>query len=397
MIPTHDNLSLAVFLYRRSSYSLNADGNWEGILPEDMSFTEVMDALDRYDMRGMICDEQSRKFDFAAPPSRFFISIEEFLQSPNRRVSIPDGFYIADLDYCHPTDEKCPEVIKNYILTVRFFEMVGKNFADDIRPLGGDKTLVFLSDRKLEITSEFCEKDLIGAPRLDDFIQDFVTSNVHTQQKRTIFNSVLFNIFDRKTEVKFSDLLAITDSLIEQVNASYQLYVSEFSFQKVKAEVEREKLEFTTRLNKIFSDIQNQLLAIPAAMILVGGQMKQVNAFSLSNILIWLGSLVFSILMLLLIRNQRNTLAAIKNEIDHQWELIGGSHQAVSGLFEKSYTFIANRHTHQQTLLTIVSGLVILGLILSTVLLAWYSGVELDSWLSKASACIQSIVEALRL
>src|SRR5690606_22892972 len=109
-------------------------------------------------------------------------------------------------------------------------------------------------------------------------------------------------------------------------------------FQKVKAEVEREKLEFTTRLNKIFSDIQNQLLAIPAAMILVGGQMKQVNAFSLSNILIWLGSLVFSILMLLLIRNQRNTLAAIKNEIDHQWELIGGSHQAVSGLFEKSYT-----------------------------------------------------------
>lgn len=396
MITTDNKLELAIYLYRKTHPSLNSDRNWEGILSEEEDFSVVMEAIERHEMRGMVCEPESRKFDFQAPPGRFFASLSDFLLLPQKRTTVPAEFYIADLDYYHPKDlDKCPDIIRRYIVAVNLFDVIERKFSDDVRTIGSEKTLVFLGQRKLEITAEFEEEDLKNLEEQSAFIEDFALSTVHVQQKKTIFSSALFHLFEGKNKVKFSELLAIFGKLIEDVNAGYQLYVSEFSFQKVRAEVEREKLEFTTKLNKVFSDIQNQLLAIPAALILVGGQIKQADSLTPSNLLIWLGALVFSILMRLLIGNQRNTLAAIKGEIDHQWDLIEGEHKSVAGKFKDSYEGLEKRYVQQQRLLSFVWYLVISGLVLSTIILAWYSGFDFNQCWKYAFDSVKSILGQL--
>ncbi|MDR7375473.1 hypothetical protein J2X19_000131 [Rhodoferax ferrireducens] len=42
------------------------------------------------------------------------------------------------------------------------------------------------------------------------------------------------------------------------------------------------------KLNKTLSEIQNQLLAMPVALVLVGGQMAPDTGLSIKNLVIWL-------------------------------------------------------------------------------------------------------------
>ena len=138
--------------------------------------------------------------------------------------------------------------------------------------------------------------------------------------------------------------------------------------------LEKEKLDATTKLNKVFSDVQNQLLAIPAALILVGGQMEDAGgSWTSKNIVIWLGCLVFAILMNLLIRNQCHTLQAVKQEIDQQWLQIKGKYHSVADRFESSYGQLNHRYRHQIWLIRVISLLVSISLAVSTGMLLWFS------------------------
>ena len=83
--------------------------------------------------------------------------------------------------------------------------------------------------------------------------------------------------------------------------------------------------------------------------------------------------MVFTVLMSLLIRNQRHTLRAIKEEIAQQKEQLKTKFQAISERFEDIYDEIDKRHTHQTRLILVVDILVALTFCIITMLLIWLS------------------------
>lgn len=384
-----DPLDLAILLRREMQQSrINEDGNSEGVLPTHMDFQQVLDAIEHCDLRGPSDDSASRKLEFSLPP-HYYLSMEMLLRAPARRVEPPSNFYVEDLDYRYSVGaDNLPSEISQYLQACRLFHALTQ-VADDERRLAGMVTLVFLHNQKLEITTEYGKEHLRDLPRLEEFEQQYFISSTHKQQKATILRTALFNIFSGQSKVSLSDILERFSEFVEHVESSYQLYVSEFSFQKVKAEIEKEKLEFTTKLNKVFSDIQNQLLAVPAALILIGGQMENGGTWSIKNLLIWSGAMVFALLMNLLINNQRHTLRAIKLEIDQQWDLIQGKHKTVADQFKDNYRQLDDRYAHQHRLLGTVSALVAAALAFATGMLLWYS----VSWL----LFLQSVIWGIAL
>jgi hypothetical protein len=108
--------------------------------------------------------------------------------------------------------------------------------------------------------------------------------------------------------------------------------MSKFSYDDVKKEVEKEKVDFIVRLNKVFSDIQTQLIGVPVSVILAADKLKignlavndpnKFHGISLTNILVILAIGFYAIVLAMLIRNQNNTLEAIKDEIDHHESLL---------------------------------------------------------------------------
>lgn len=370
-LPT-DKLELSILLFKRMQNRRLVDGQLSGKIGENIDFEALRTALDNAGL--LINAKAANRALESYVASGFFESLDDVLASPARRITAPSRFYLADLDCLYSGNvAESPPVVRHYLAATNLYALLAKE-ADHQGGVGEAKTLVFLHKEKIEITPNYATADLQELQGLNAFESDFITSETHEEQKRTIVKTVLVEMFSEQKKLPFSKLLACFDEFFEKIRASYQLYVAEFSFQKVKAEVEKEKLDAMVKLNKVFSDIQSQLLAVPVALVLVGGQMEDKGVWVSKNVLIWLGAMVFSILMDMLIRNQRHTLKAVKHEIDQQRQQIASKYQAVASRFESAYQEIDERHIHQQRLISVVDLLVAGCLFITTVLLFVYSG-----------------------
>ncbi|MDX3774535.1 hypothetical protein QE250_10465, partial [Chromatiaceae bacterium AAb-1] len=128
------------------------------------------------------------------------------------------------------------------------------------------------------------------------------------------------------------------------------------------------------KINKIFSDIQNQLLAVPLAIVLVGGQLDKTGDFWVKNLLIWCGAFVFTIFMNLLIRNQKNTLKSVQEEVKQHEQQLCTKYNGIAEKFDKDFHQINCRIFHQKVLLYIVDGVVALAFLGITLVALWFNG-----------------------
>lgn len=135
----------------------------------------------------------------------------------------------------------------------------------------------------------------------------------------------------------------------ERVRSAYVLYTTDFSFEKLRSEIDKQNLEDMLRLNKTFSEIQNQLLAIPAAMLLVGANVKADNLAV--NIATAVGVSIFIWIMWKLIRNQRNSVTAIGNEIELRQNKIKEQPADISEKLLLRFSELNDRVKHQHTVL----------------------------------------------
>lgn len=347
-LPTNP-LGLTILLFKNMQEHEVSGGQLSGRVGQHIDFEVLSLALDQ---AGLLIS--------ASPPARtlechvpkgFFTSLDDLLAAPARRIVSPSRFYLADSDSLYSGDAATlPSAAKHYLAATKLYGLLAKE-ADHHGGVGDARTLVFLHKEKIEITPHYTLADLHKLGDVSAFEAEFIANETHQEQKRTILKTVLLELFSGHKKLPFSELLNRFDEFLDKMRASYQLYVAEFSFQKVKAEVEKEKLDAMLKLNKVFSDIQSQLLAVPVALVLVGGQMEEKGVWVSKNILIWVGALIFSILMDLLVRNQRHTLTAVKNEIDQQHQQIVSKYKAIAPRFESIYREIEDRYAHQKWLI----------------------------------------------
>lgn len=304
----------------------------------------------------------------------FAQSLTDLLAGASRKKKCPQEFFIADLNYLFsPTDIDRPPVIQAYLDTVLLVESLSKLAEHGTEPTS--TKLIFFHKEKIELHINYDADKIKPIQGLQDFIERYVTDEIHADQKKTIIKSVLLEL-SKEFEGCTLDIGLLNEKFEEfkrRVSSGYQLYVSEFSFQKIKAEIEKSKFEFITKINKVFSDIQNQLLTVPAALIIAGSQFESSDHVTLKNFLILSGALAFTIFMLLLIMNQRNTLQSIYNEIDNEWGLIKKKHNAIKEQFETQYKSLETRYKHQYLLLEVVALIVIMACMATALLFNYNS------------------------
>ena len=76
---------------------------------------------------------------------------------------------------------------------------------------------------------------------------------------------------------RFVSLLEQGEGLNDRLEKGYRLFFAAgFSYEKFRDEIESARVEYAGKIHKVFSDIQNQLLGIPVATIIVATQMKDI-------------------------------------------------------------------------------------------------------------------------
>lgn len=293
-------------------------------------------------------------------------SFNEYLKNPKNRIKEASNFFIIELNY-HNRDKKSPAIISKYRDVLSLITL----FKDCSAYL--DETnfeLVFVESNVLKIPVNYSSDDLmnVNGDLIHNLIANFA-EDTHKDQKLTILASSIKSSCESKTkETSFSFMLRDLGQLYESYQKGYKVFVSGFSYEKILDQLRVAKIEEMGKIHKVFSDIQNQILGIPVATIIVATQMKQANGWdsqALINTAVVLGALFFTIMILFVLFNQWQTLTAINDELNHKKQQAEYNFKAIYEDIKDTFDSLTTRLLVQKVVFASLGIIVLCGLYLT--------------------------------
>ena len=238
---------------------------------------------------------------------------------------VPNVFTVRDLRYTHGKTEIVPDPVRNYLDTVKLWKLL-YSFAD--YEIGQSVVFIKSYESKVEIRPDYSASDLLLLPQLAEFGATYFEADHHREEKRNIVRAALLEVCKGHLMVSLAELIPKFSDFVDRVRASYTLYTADFSFEKLRSEVDSKNVEDMLRLNKTLADIQNQLLALPAALLIAGASVKPDSMAS--NLAIWFGITVFAWVMHKLLANQQHSVLVIKQEAQLRIDKVGAQPVGIS-------------------------------------------------------------------
>lgn len=299
----------------------------------------------------------------------FFINFKEFLSSENLVKFPKKSFYLLE-EKLSSSSENIENL--NYFQRYKaILEFINEVLIPSAIYFDKDShILIYLDAKKIEIPVKYNIDDLISFD-LDILLQirGKFYEDTHKEQKLSIISESVKNLcVPISKNFRFKHLLENLSDLNKSFDNGYKLFVASFSYEKIKDDIETAKIEETTKIHKVISDVQNHILGIPIATIVVGTQMK-VATGSMSQIVIntcvLVGALFFTLLVSFVMSNQKDTLKALKTEIDRKKNVITKQYATVEDIIKPNFKSLYDRITLQRIILNTVIGVVWVGFFLT--------------------------------
>lgn len=367
-----------VSIYRNVSFEANAK---EGVLTlsnEELrnTLTELLEE-DNLDDSGLslvsgdpnnILTGQTVRLHISSPRIGIGIlaeNLNELLGTNKSCIEERKNYFLID-DKFAKQDLQVPDGIKLYRELLEFIQLL-KSAAAYLE--FEREELIFINEGKFSIPIKYSYDDLLVA----DFeaikkIEASFFNDLHKEQKLAILADALIALTKGAPPLeRFNRLLTHLPELLSKFSDGYRFFVSNFSYDKVRSELEATQVEYTAKIHKVFTDIQNQLLTIPVATIVVATQMKQATGLDQFwiNTAVLIGSFIFVILVGFLIWNQKHTLDTLAQEITRQKILIGKEYQAVASNFDDIFTRLNDRLCLQKRILLVICLVLFSGFVLA--------------------------------
>lgn len=256
----------------------------------------------------------------------FFKGVEGLFRNNYFRGSRGKKYYIIELKFDN-NDLNKPDIIKKYEKLLSFIKLLkdAAIFSDS-----SISKMLFLNDTdNLEIEPIYTKTDLdhLKEAEIDKIIQ-FIEDNTHSKQKLAILSKAIIAECKNETfDKRFTVLLSKLDGIYNTLEHDYAVFASSFSYEKLRNEIENAKLEEQVKIHKVITDIQNQILGIPVATVIVATQFKTQKSAEFDyvyqfavNTGITIGVCIFTFIMGYLVYNQIQSLTGIRKEIKRKDE-----------------------------------------------------------------------------
>lgn len=289
--------------------------------------------------------------------------MDHLLKGAPSRIREPKNFALIADGYTTPEQVPDAHIVSRYRLVLRLIQSLkaaGASLDQD------DETLVFFNDGRFDVPVLYTAVDLasLNVPATEA-LNSIIPQGLHEKQCRAILVEAVVGMCNAVPPPdRFRFLLANAGELVSRFEKGYGLFASGFSYEKVRDEIEAARVEYTGKLHKIVSDIQNQMLGIPVATIIVATQMKGHQAIDVAfwtSFAVLLGALVFAALTRMLLRNQRHTLEVIGAEISRQKGKLQKEHALIAANFTPVFEHLEERYRTQLRVLTWIGRIVLAG------------------------------------
>lgn len=313
-------LDFVVTLLRSlENVSFKEDRSFEGTLLNDslLTYQDISKHCYTYDIDNGNSNQKSQLININTAETRAYWDLEHYLSSNTRRLdpNPSQPFYIFKLDTVCDVNNTHPEVEKIFIIANLFSKL--RSISDTQNNNGNSTDIIFVGKKNLKINSNYGVDTLSFDPnKVNLFIKEYFENEIYHEDRILAIKNALHETFP-DNEITLAHLMKNFSTFSSTVKNNFQLFMDQFSFEKLKDECNEVCREYTLKINKIFSDLQNQLLTLPIATVLAAGQMSKYTGASdlIKNSLIVFGILVFCFLLLMQVSNQKDSLKTIHNEI----------------------------------------------------------------------------------
>lgn len=244
----------------------------------------------------------------------FFLTINDFILS--NRFEIPSEFYIREISY-----SSLSQVNNEYLEKYRAVSTLINRLISKAKFISDEhiKTIYLVQDSSfIEIPIETIIYEEFLEHKNIQLVNQYIENIDAYKEKRTIFLKELIDFLANKTKKdRFSELILFFEDFYENCNTSFEYYLSNFSFNKIKLELDNSVLEYSKNIRSIINESQSKLIAIPAAFILCVSQIDYNEPSELKNVVIIVSAFIFSYIISIFINNQYNGIEIISDNLNN--------------------------------------------------------------------------------
>lgn len=300
--------------------------------------------------------------EFSIPrliPQRFYLTRESFLQR-NYYAKLTNDAYIYEIN----------DFLKNslfnekYLIIVDLIKALERNSKLSYNEEEIINLLIVREEKSLLLYLKYFAKDLdtideIKLKSLKSFI-DILNEDITPDRKNIYINEMIDFLVLVDEKDRFSYFIQKFDDFIHRASASYNFYLRNFSYNKLKIELDAKALEYYQKLQGVVNDSQTKLVAIPTALVFAFSTLNYDNINDLKNYLIILGLIIFCLFIQMFINNQKSALKFIVENIEYY----KNTHKDNREELNKSFCKVDNERNKQNTRLQYTQILLWLTLIL---------------------------------
>lgn len=273
-----------------------------------------------------IGDEIVILIDLSKFPS-YYEKFEDFTFSNRYKLNLKE-YYIQELNfYYHYQKNEQNKTVNNYINLLELITFL-KELSTYEKTTKGVLELYFQKpDRICSIVLDY-NREIIENLKINTSIKElsqhvFEKSDQETRKK--LFANEMIN-FLSGGGFTFSNVVNSWDSICNSYMNSFQIYLSEFSFEKIKTSSQEYFHELTDRIYSTIHKFSAFILAIPVAYILILRFFDfEGRSFVKDSFLLILGLLYFIIIWFVFLNNLTQAFETIEQDIDKFLKRIKGA------------------------------------------------------------------------
>lgn len=254
----------------------------------------------------------------------YFETVNDFLNGNKFKLK-SELFYIAENDYYSEESTVVNELVNNYNKNIELIDFL--NSLSHTHHLVGNQLKYYfyrISNSIVEIDIKYSVQDLDFFSELEGFLElkNEFSDPISHKDKKELFINELVNFIENNS----SDYLTIVKNwktILNSYSKSYKLYLAGFSFEKIKASSNEHFQKLLDRIYDSISKVSGYIFGIPIGFILLLNYFDYSGLLIFKNFIILLLSILFFVLIwYILLKNIKESIDAIEEDIDEFITLI---------------------------------------------------------------------------
>ena len=255
---------------------------------------------------------------------KFYLNIDDLIKF--NQTTAPDFYYIYKNDFLSNENKVIPELrsLSQIYSLIAFL----KDAADYSETIHSELKLIFIQSKivafKVNFKSENIDENynFIG-----EFETHFKEGSIGRDEKIAMFKNILIK-FLTDEGVSFSNILSNWNIIYDNYKRSYALYLDGFSIEKIKSEIDNERINLTEKLHTILSGLNSRIISVPIGFFLIISQFDYTGQNSIKNIALASGAVIFFLVEYFLLADNKelvDNIFIIANEINDKNQVIKDS------------------------------------------------------------------------